>query len=225
MKNIRKLVAALLVLSMVLALTGTAFAAAKFTKADKGVYVKFTGNMYAYNKPSHSSKSKILVRKGSTALITNVSANQKWVRLKITPDVTEYDEKKDEDVVLSAGKEMWFGVDRLSRVTSERHESIHVTFSSGGSSLSKEEERAYDPRLKKVGKVKITGKVNLRKKASLQGKSQGTVKKGTKLTLTGVLGMDTRGVIFFQVKVKNRSGKYFVSEEYTNLKGKFAIGE
>ncbi len=210
-RHIPRLVAALLVLSLALAMAGAALAAPKFTKeqAKRGQFVKFTGSMYGYNKHRSSSKSNIIVRKGSVGLLINVYGS-KWGKVVITDGTMNMEGKE---------KALWFNVDHLKAIGKNNY--IHCYFGSGGSNLSMRGEHSGKSDLLK-GKIKITGKANLRKHYSLEGKSQGTVKKGKKLTLTGRYGVDSRDVIFYQVKYKNK--KLYVSQAYTN-KSKLSLSD
>ena len=79
----KKLVAALLVLTMVLALTGSAMAGCKFSIHQ---YVKFNKNAYAYTEPKNSKKTNdpaTIVSKGSIGYVEEVSGN--WVLVRLTP--------------------------------------------------------------------------------------------------------------------------------------------
>ncbi len=74
----KKLVAALLVLTMVLALTGSAMAGCKFSIHQ---YVKFNKNAYAYTEPKNSKKTNdpaTIISKGSIGCVEGVSGD--WVR-------------------------------------------------------------------------------------------------------------------------------------------------
>lgn len=204
--DMKKLIAALLLMAMVLSLGSVAFAKAKFTQADveseDAVYAKFTGNLYAYNKAG-SGKTSIIVKKGSSALVVGVHGKN-WVRLLLT-------------LVDAKGKPVakWFRTDKL-KVDKGELKHGRVIFSSGGSNMS----TMFSKLDKKIAKyknktVKTTGKVNLRKTPSLKGESQGVLPKGKHVKLTGIVGMDNLGVVFFQVK--HHGKKYFVSEAYLKV--------
>ena len=210
MKNLKKFVAALLVLTMVLATGSVAFASsAKFTKKDVDNYtwLKFDGSLYAFDKPKFSSKTNIIVKKGSAALLLDVSKDGKWAELLLSLYTA-----RNQTVT------KWFRTDKLSIAgnSSTDYKYGRVIFASGGSDMSDEFLRLK----KKIGQytnktVVTTGKVNLRKTASLKGKSLGIVKKGEKVKLTGIVGMDWFGVVFFQVNYKGKT--YFVSGEYLKV--------
>ena len=203
MKNMKKLIAALLVLSIALALTGTAFAKAKFTKnqAAEGLFVKFNSNVYGYNDHRNSSKSKIIVRKNSVGLLVDTYGS-KWAQVVVT-----------DGAMNAMGKEkvLWFGVDSLEALEDQESGFISCTFGAGGSGLS-EQEGVVKFKALKGKKITLTGKANLRKTGSLKGKSQGVVRKDQKLTCTGKVAYDSRLVVFFQVKYNGN--KYYVSSEY-----------
>lgn len=200
MKNMKKFLAALLVLTMVLAMSSVAFAAkAKFTKKDIGTSVKFTGSLYGYDKHCAYKKSNVIVKKGSIAVIKSVYG-KKWVELELTEDgkVTK-----------------WFGVDKLKGVADEPL--TRVIFGSGGAGISKPEGEISDVvKAYKNKKVKTTGKVKMHKNPSLSGKKLLSVPKGKKVTLTGRVGMDNCGVLFFEAKYKGQKG--FISMGYLDVK-------
>ena len=221
MKRMKKLIAALLVLTVVLSLGAPALAAsAKFSEKDtnsqngKLVFAKFKCNLPGYRTHSASGKSDVVVRKGSLAQVVGVYG-KKWVKLRLVLSFN-----MDRPSV-----ERWFKTDELKRVVDPDfvwepyHEPRYhnkVTFCSGGSGASWQEDVTTDPKL--AGKrIKTTGKVNLRKTASLEGKSCGTVKKGQKVTLNGKVGIDTRDAVFFGVTVNKKD--YFVSSRYLDIKG------
>ena len=203
MKRMKKFVAALLVLTMALTLASTAFAAsAKFTKADKGAFVQFKKNLQAYTQHSTAKKSGIIVKKGSKGKIVDVYGS-KWVKVQLTS---------------ASSASRWFQADKLEFAVMDEVDEViaemlgwGVLFVSGGSGRSSELGTPYAPELK--GKtVKTTGKVSMRKNASLKGGFVGSVPKGKKVTLTGNWGLDDRLVTFFEVKYNGKKG--FISEGY-----------
>ena len=193
MKNMKKIMAALLVMTMLLGLATTAFAATKFTDSD---YALFKGSAYGYGKVTNNwgkDKKSVCIRKGSTLPAVGINKGD-WTLLMVPAN-------KGNDAEL-----MWFNTKYLKVTDSP----IKVVFSSGGSNRSDVEDQMTDSKL--AGKtLKITGKTNLRKTPSLKGKSQGVAKKGKKYKLTGEVGMDNLGVVYFQIK-----GGKWVSAEYTN---------
>ena len=197
MKSMKKFVAALLVLTMVLALASTAFA---YKEVPYSKMVKFTGSAWGYEKVTNNygkNKSSVALRKGTIGLV--VAKKGDWYKIWIPA---------------RAGKDpeyLWFN---KKYVKEGDYDYSYYFFSSGGSGRSGElfANSGYSF-AKKV--VKTSGKVNLRKTASLAGKSQGVVKKGKKVTLTGKAGVDSRGAVFFEVKSSGKKG--YISQEY--LKG------
>jgi len=140
MKTMKKLVAALLVLTMVLAMTGvSAMAACK-----KGAYVKFIKNAYAYTDAKSSKKTSICVRKGSFAYCLDTKKGYALVML--TP---AYDDEAEEAlgklgnkcVDLEYEEEIieglhtwayWFKTSTLDTIKEDKHKYIDVTFSNKG---------------------------------------------------------------------------------------------
>lgn len=205
MKNLKKLVAALLALTFVLGMTSVAFAAPKFSKSDveSGLFVKFTGTVYGYKSASTAKRSDIIIRKGSVGLLTKLSGT-KWGKVIIT-----------DGEMNATGKEkaLWFKVDKLEEVEDQDTAYICCYFASGGDNMSLESEgKPIKFKYLKGKKVKLSGNANLRKTASLKGKSCGVVRKGQKLTCTGLVDFDSRVVVFFQVKHNGK--KYYVSTQY-----------
>ena len=198
MKSMKKFVAALLLLTMVLALASTAFA----TKEEEYYkYVKFTGSAYGYEKVTNNygkNKSSVALRKGSIAYV--VAKKGDWYKIWI------HGRGKNDDEAL------WFNKKYVKEL--KEYADTKLIYSSGGSGRS--HEWYVDSGFSFAKKaVKTSSKVNLRKSASLAGKSQGVVKKGQKVTLTGKAGVDCRGIVFFEVKYNGKKG--FISAE--SLKG------
>ena len=202
MKNMKKFMAALLVLSMLATLCGTAFAE-KFTKEEAayGVFVKFIHSARGYDKPDLKSKSDIIIKHGSIGLLVEVKGDN-WAKVVVTDGTMNAKGRE---------KDLWVNTNNLKRVRKQKSAYIRCIFGSGGDDLSVRDTHIVLEAL--TGKrITTTGKVNLRKYGSLQGKSQGVVPKDTKLTCTGVVASDSRLVVFFQVKYNGK--KYYVSAEY-----------
>ena len=201
MKNMKKFVAALLVLTMVLALCTTAFAYKE--KEYFGVF-QFKGSAWGYDKVTNQygkGRSNICLRKGS---IVYVEAQKgKWNKVWIPGRIGKPGEYK------------WFNGDYMKELKDYTGGSVYI-YASGGSSRSEQQGDVIYTKSLKGLKVKTSGKVNLRKTASLKGKSLGTVKKGKKVRLTGNWGYDTRGIWFFEVKANGKKG--FISEIYIDEK-------
>jgi len=219
MKHMRKLLAAMLVLVLVLSLGGTALAATvKFTKGDtsaeKLVFAKFQSDLRGYTGHNTSRRSNVVILKGSLAQVVGVYGTS-WVKLRLVTSCN----------VDHPDLNMWFRTYHLKRVEDPDFvlEPYHapryhskVTFKDGGSGHTWQKDVNTDPKL--VGRrVKVTGKVNLRKSASLAGKSCGVVRKGEKVTLNGKVGIDCRDVVFFGVTIHRRD--YFISSRFLDIKG------
>lgn len=202
MKNMKKFLAALLVLSMLFAMCGTALAA-KFTEeqAAYGLFVAFTHSARGYEKPDLKSKTDIIVKEGSVGLLVDIRGDH-WAKVVVTDGTLNAMEKT---------RELWFNTDYLRKIRRQKSAYIRCIFGSGGDDLSVRDTHIV---LKALNgkRITTTGKVNLRKYGSLQGKSQGVIPKGTKLTCTGVVASDSRLVVFFQVRHNDK--KYYVSAEY-----------
>lgn len=199
----KKLVSILVLLSMVLALCSTAMASSKIHVYD---YVKFTGNAYGYEKAG-SKKTDLIIKKGSCAYVYAVSSNGKWVKISVdwyadTNGDLEY---------------MWFSTDHL-KVLGDDDTYMPLIFASGGSGRSYQIDKAHTFAPKGASRVKATGKVNIRKTASLSGKSLGVLHKGESLKYLKKVSLDSRGLVFFKVRYNGKNA--WVSSIYTKL-GKY----
>lgn len=189
MRNMKKFVAALLVLTMVVALASTAFAY-KEKEIFKGV--TFKKSAWGYGKVTNNygkNKSGVALKKGSYAYV--VAEKGDWYKIAIPP------RGKGEEEFL------WFNK-KYIRDYKDGDLGVYV-FSSGGSGRLFNGEEMEEKSIKGMT-VKTTGKVNLRKGPGLEKKSLGTVKKGKKVTLTGKFGYDSRGILFLQVKSSGKVG-------------------
>ena len=199
MKNMKKIVAALLVLTMVLALTGTAMAACKFKKGD---YVKFCADKIGFTTHNTSKKSDVKIKAGSIAQVV-CGCGDNWVKLKLTP---------------TGKKVLWFKTDKLKKTeASELNEDgVVCIFITGGTNQSKADEDLGEIEFKTTDyKVKVTGDTWLRKTSSLACAKQEKVKKGAKLTYKGVVGFDNHGVAFYKVCYKGNIR--WISEAFSKL--------
>jgi len=243
MKTMKKLVAALLVLTMVLALTGTAMAGCKFKE---GTWIKFIKNAYAYDAAKDSKKTSVVVRKGSWAKVLEVKGS--FAKIQLTPDY--YDDDVEEKGKLGNTKvdleykgevydhahywAYWFKTSTIDTIKEVKHMyKYDVTFSNGGNGKSKpfdwkdgkpvalkdEGEWVEDggTRISKdcMKHVKVTGKTYLHYTPSLSNSYGKAVHKDDKLTYRRVYGFDTRGVCFYGVKYKGKC--LFISEKYSKL--------
>ncbi len=213
MSKMKKLVAALLVLTMVLALAGSAMAGCKI---EEGNCVKFTKNTVAYDHKG-GKPTNTIVRKGSYAIVDCVKGD--WVRL-----VLDY-----------VGVTRWFKTDNLVVTTKGKYVKelgeelyIYVTYSQGGVGKSSElitfdDEDQIDEldfnnlRLSPdcYKHVKATASVWLHKESSLKKNYGVALHKGDKVTYRRKWGWDTRFIIFYGVKYKGKC--LWVSSRYSKL--------
>lgn len=243
MKTMKKLVAALLVLTMVLALTGAAFAETVSNKICVGDYVKFTKNGYAYDAPRASKKisgPEVIVRKGSVAKV--LAKKGSYVFLQLTPGY--FDKDLGNTLEVDTGVWAWGFWFKTSVLGNTKSTSILVTFSNGGVGKSKavqvyndtgditldwlkknlDEEDYYialavmdDIRLSDDCKkhVEAKAKVWMHKTPSLSNNYGKALHKGDKVKYRRVWGRDTREVIFYGIRY---SGKcLWVSAAYTKI--------
>lgn len=216
MSKMKKLVAALLVLTMVLALAGSAMASCSIKQYD---CVKFTKNTVAYNCKGGKATSTI-VRKGSYAVVKKICGN--WAELWLNPneEVTGWF-KTDNLKVAPNGKKIGTGA-YASYIY------YYVIYSQGGVGKSSQlfvyddedptDEFDYnDIRISPdcYKHVKATAKVWLHKEASLKKNYGVALHKGDKLTYRRQWGVDTREIIFYGVKYKGKC--LWVSSAYSKL--------
>jgi len=218
MRNMKKLVAALLVLTMVLALAGSAMADCKF-KFGQGV--KFTKNAVAYRCKNGKATSTI-VKKGSVSIVNRVSGN--WVELLL--DVSNLKLTR------------WFKTDALKAYSGKGHivkfmdiefpVPIFITYSKGGVGKSdklvtfddKDAEDEFDFDNARISPdcykhVKAKASVWLHRENSLKKNYGRALRKGDKVTYNRRYGFDSRYVVFFSVKYKGKC--LWVSSRYTEL--------
>lgn len=214
MNNMKKLIAALLVLTMVLALAGSAMAACKFKEWD---CVKFTKNSTAY-KTKGGKATKTIVRKGSCALVKQVSG--KWAELYLDYDFSITRWFKTDNLAISKGKKL-FDVELP----------IYVMYSQGGTGMSSKIEDfvwqdqdepddeldflcyRISPDWKKH--VKATASTWLHREPSLKKNYGRALHKGDKVKYRRVYSWDSRFVMFYGVKYKGKN--LWVSSVYTEL--------
>ena len=199
----KKTLAILLVLATLMSLVAVASAAAKIEQFD---VVKFTGNAYGYEKAG-SKKTNVILRKGSCAFVNAVSSNGKWARI-----VVDWYGDLDDNY-----EQLWFSTDTM-RLLKETDTFVPLVFASGGSGKSYQIEKARTFAPAGLTRVKAVGKVNVRKTASLYGKSLGVLRKGQSLKYLKKVSMDSRGVVFFKVRYNGKDA--WVSSYYTKL-GKY----
>lgn len=205
MKTMKKLLAALLVLTMVVALASTAFA---YKEKEDDKYVKFTGSAWGYGKVTNNygkNKGPVALRKGSIAHV--VAYKGDWYKIEVPT-------RGMKDVEF-----FWFNKKYTKATDSEE---VKLIYSAGGSgrSTAEGEEEEIAAKYKKVT-VKSGRRTNIRKTASLAGKSLGVIGKGhgtktVKLHKDHMKVADSRGIFFYHIIYKGKAA--WVSSEYTTLK-------
>ena len=188
----KKLISMLLVLSMLLALAGTAMAASDLKKYD---YVVFKCDSNAYDAPKDSKKTNNVVMKGSAAQVRCVRG--KYVKLLVNR---------------VSNIEKWF---KACDVKPADTDIILVIWAKGGKGMSVKAGKILTDTFALMGTIKVTGHTNLRKTPSLHLKSQGVVEKGKCLKLTGRFAADDRKVIW--IEVCNKGKKLWISQPFTDL--------
>ena len=213
MNKMKKLVAALLVATMVLALVGSALASGDLYE---GACVRFTKNAVAY-KHKHGSATKTIVSKGSRAVIYRLSGD--WAEVFVDFE----------------GNTLWFKTDCLKEDNSGKYIKeigeclyIYVTYAQGGVGKSSElitwddndsiDELDFNNwRISSDSykHVKATASVWLHKESSLK-KNYGTaLHKNDKVKYRRKWGWDTRFVKFYGVRYKGKN--LWVSSRYSKL--------
>ena len=180
MKNMKKIVAALLVLTMVMALAGTAaMAASKWV----GNYVVLTEDANAYTGPKSSKKTDSVAKEGSRGLCVDTCGSYAKVVVNMGDGTTAWFKKCDLDV--DANQDLPV---------------ILFIWAKGGKGMSKCLKNTIGTN-KAIfhGKIKVTGHTNLRKNPGMKFKSQGVVEKCDKLKLTGRYGYDNRPIAWLEV--------------------------
>ncbi|MBR3273288.1 MAG: hypothetical protein IKF98_05175 [Clostridia bacterium] len=180
----KRIVAALLVLTMVLALAGTALASSCITA---GMWVEFKKDTPAYTEPKSSKKTTNLVQKGSTAWCDKVCGN--YARVIVN-------EKAD--------TKCWFRIGDLCKADTY-HAFTRVVWARGGQGMStcRKDSITYIGAIKGFY-VKVSGHTNLFRNPGMKFSSQGMVEKGKLLKLTGYCGFDDRDVMWVQVCYKGK---------------------
>ena len=171
----KKIIAALLVLTMVLATTALAACDIK-----ANMWVEFKKDSAAYTAAKSSKKTASEVQKGSTAFCDKVCG--KYARLIVN---------------VEAGTTRWFKTADLKKAG---FEATQVIWAKGGKGMSTcvKSSICFYPEIKGYY-IKVSGHTNLRKNPGMKCKSQGVVEKGDLLKLTGRYGNDDRGVVWFEV--------------------------
>lgn len=158
-------------------------------------YVKFTGDARGYKKAG-GKKTDVVIKKGSVSLAED-GLGKTWTKVHV-----------DEDT------ELWFKTKKLKKTGDDEMKVMFVSGGAGKSTYDDDEGVSSYKTSKKY--VYATGKCNIRKSPSLEGKQIGTMKKGAKLQYLGKRAEDDRGVRWYKVKTKNGKNGW-VSEVYTKL--------
>jgi len=185
----KRFIAALLVLTMVMALAGTALASCDI-KA--GMWVEFKKDSAAYTEAKSGKKTASEVQKGSSAWCDKVCG--KYARLIVNE---------------AAETTRWFKVDDLKKASADRA-FTHVVWAKGGKGMSTciKDTIIKEPAIKGFY-VKVSGHTNLRRNPGMKFSSRGVVEKGDLLKLTGYTGFDDRGAMW--VQVCNKGEKVWLS--------------
>ena len=219
MKIVKKLVAALLVLTLALSFTGVAMAACKYKDGD---HLKFTRNTNVYSAPHDRNKTDTVIHKGSWAKVICTSGS-KWVKLQLN--------------FLDASKVGWFKADNLKLISDPNKYwkdvnfknpegeviadfgkvDIYVTYSKLGKGMSSETAHYYidDVTRDCYDYVKADATVWMHKVAALQKKCGPALHKGDKVKYRFRVGIDNRGIWFYGIR---KNGKdLWVSAQYSHL--------
>ncbi len=181
----KKFIVALLVLTMVLALAGSAMAATRFVKGELVILKK---NSTAYSEPKSSKATKSVAEKGSVAEVVRECGNYVKVRVAQWGEETTYFKKCN-----------------LAHYKNENDGfSILVFWVKGGKGMSSCGDYYSDDYFPEMTKVKVIAHTNLRKNPGMKCKSQGVVEKGDVLKYKGRLAYDDRGVGWYKICYKGK---------------------
>ena len=203
----KKLVAALLALALVLALTGGAMAECGFKAED---CVEFTRNAPAYKNHRDSARTDTVVRKGSISVVKSTFGD-KWVELYLAP----YDEnntgwfragdlkKTRKTVEIRAGGTLWTS-------------SVFICYANGGVGKSATylgpwadsgrwiSDSGYRISSDGYRHVKATAKVWLHREPSLKKSYGKALRKGDKVNYRRQWALDSRLVPFLAVRYEGK---------------------
>ena len=196
----KKFVAMLLVLTMVLALAGAAMADCCTAKA--GMWVEFTKDSNAYTAAKSSKKTENVVQKGSFAMCDKTCG--KYARVI----VNEAD-----------GIKRWF---KICDLKESEFEFTWIVWAKGGKGMSTCLKNSIEDspwKAYKGWKVKVINHTNLRKNPGLKFKSQGVVEKCDMLKITGRWGMDNRKQGYNWLEVCQKGKKLWISMNFIEFKG------
>ena len=191
----KKFVSILLVLTMVLALAGTAMAASKITK---NTWVFFEKDANAYTAARASKKGNSVVQKGSHAWCDRVCGDYARVIVNVVDNTKR-----------------WFKISDLKEYEeASEYTQTYIVWAKGGHGMSESVDTTKVSGLKGLY-VKVSGHTNLRKDAGLECKSQGVVEKCTLLKCTGKVGYDNRYQgIYNWIQVNHKCNKLWVSSYF-----------
>lgn len=218
MKTVKKLVAALLVLTLVLALTGSAMAGCKFKVGDR---VEFTKNTALYDDHHDSDKTDTIVRKGSFSVVKS-TCGDKWVELYLDPSdltntkwfKTDNLKKTDKYAEVRAGNKIWTTY-------------VLICYSNGGVGKSGAylgpwadtgewlSEGGYRISVDDYKHVKANAKVWLHREPSLKKSYGKALHKDEKVAYRRVWALDSRVVPFLGVRYEGKC--LWVSMLYTEI--------
>ena len=215
----KKIVSVILVLTLVLALTGTAMAGCKYKV---GQYVKFVKNSNCYEKNKTSSKwddPETIIHKGSVARVIEVRGS--WVAVQLTP--AWVDENAGNIAVIGEDgvvRYFWGCWVKDSVLGTTKDDYIHVTFSNGGVGMSMPVVELKDAGETRISAdcykhVKATAKVWMHKSPSLKNNYGRALHKDDVVKYRRVYGADTRGQLFYGIRYKGNC--LWVSSAYSKL--------
>lgn len=214
----KKIVSALLVLTLFLAMTGTAMASHRFQKNDR---VAFAGNTVAYRSHDKSSRTGTIVRRGSLSVVKSTYGD-KWVELYLDANDaantrwfrTDSLKKTKKYVEVRTGKALWMT-------------DIFICYSSGGAAQSSAwlgpwddsgkwlSDGGYRISTDRYRHVKAKGSVWLHKEPSLKKNCGRALRKGEKVTYLRQWALDSRLVPFLRVSYKGK--RLWVSMQYAKI--------
>lgn len=219
MKAIKKTVAALLVLLLALALTGTAMAACKFKAGD---HLQFTRNTHVYSGPQDRRKTDTIIHKGSWARVIGTKG-YKWVKMQLNyKDASKTGWFKTGNLKLMADPaKYWTDVNFRNPqgevIADFGLVDIYVTYSSFGKGMSSETTHYYidDVTPACYDHVKVDATVWMHRVAALQKLYGKALHKGDRLKYRFRVGIDNRGIWFYGIRYKGKD--LWVSAQYSHL--------
>jgi hypothetical protein len=189
----KKFVAMLLVLTMVMALAcTTAMAASRL----EGKFVVLTEDSNAYTAAKSSKKTASVAKEGSHGYCVDTCGKY----AKVIVNATD-------------GTYAWFKKCNLEVID---YDQILFVWAKGGKGMSRCLKNTIDTNKALFhGKIKVTGHTNLRKNPGMKFKSQGVVKKGDVLKYKGQIGWDNRGFAWYKIRKDGKT--LWISENFSTL--------